>query len=83
MTPTVESLGIDQLSREQRIALVQEIWSTIATESGTPLLTESQREELQRRIKADEEKPEDVVPWEQVKDETLRRIVRSEPKGIK
>jgi putative addiction module component (TIGR02574 family) len=74
MSPTVQSLGIDQLSREQRIALVQEIWDTIAAESTPPMLTESQRRELRRRVAEDDADPEDVVPWEQVKARTLARL---------
>ena len=74
MPPTVKSLGIDQLSREQRLALVQEIWDTIAAESGTPLLTESQRLELRRRVAEDDASPDDVIPWEQVKAQTQARL---------
>ena len=70
MSLTIQALGIDQMSREQRIALVQEIWNTIVAESGQPLLTETQRQELQRRVKEDETNPNDVVPWEQVKAQT-------------
>ena len=74
MPPTVQTLGIDQMSREKRIALVQEIWDTIAAESHPPLLTESQRLELRRRVAEDDASPDDVVPWEQVKAQTLARL---------
>ncbi|MBI1918128.1 MAG: addiction module protein [Planctomycetes bacterium] len=74
MSPTVESLGIDRLSREQRIALVMEIWDTIAAEFSPPLLTEAQRRELERRVAEDDASPDDVVPWEQVKARTLSRL---------
>ncbi len=74
MSPTVQSLGIDRLSREQRIALVQEIWDTIAAEATPPMLTEPQRRELQRRVAEDETNPDDVVPWEQVQAQTLARL---------
>jgi putative addiction module component (TIGR02574 family) len=74
MSPTVKSLGIDRLTREQRIALVQEIWATIAAEPGQPLLTEAQRRELERRVAEDDANPDDVLPWEQVKTQTLSRL---------
>jgi putative addiction module component (TIGR02574 family) len=74
MAQTVQTLGIDQMTREQRIALVQEIWDTIAAESQPPLLTESQRTELRRRVAEDDASPDDVVPWEQVKAQTLARL---------
>ena len=66
---TIQALGIDRMSREQRIALVQEIWDTIAAESPPPLLTEAQRLELQRRVAEDDANPDDLIPWEQVKAE--------------
>ena len=70
----LQALGIDQLSRDQRIVLVQEIWDIIAAESDLPLLTASQRLELRRRVAEDEANPDDVVPWEQVKAQTLARL---------
>ena len=74
MLPTVKSLGIDQLPRDQRLALVQEIWDTIAADSDQPLITECQRQELERRVAEDDAAPDQVVPWEQVKAETLARL---------
>jgi putative addiction module component (TIGR02574 family) len=74
MSPTLQSLGIDQLSREQRIVLVQEIWESIVAESAPPMLTETQRRELQRRIAEDDADPDKTVSWEQVKAQTLSRI---------
>jgi len=74
MSPTLESLGIDRLTREQRITLVQEIWATIAAEPYQPLMTETQCEELKRRVAEDDANPNDVIPWEQVKAATLSRL---------
>jgi putative addiction module component (TIGR02574 family) len=73
MSPTIQSLGLDRLSRAERLALVQELWDTIAAEPA-PLLTEAQREELQRRVADDDANPDDVVPWEQVKAQTIARL---------
>jgi putative addiction module component (TIGR02574 family) len=74
MSRITQSLGIDQLPRDQRIALVQEIWDTIAAEPHPPLLTEAQRLELGRRVAEDDANPNDVVPWEQVKAQALARL---------
>jgi len=74
MSPLIQSLGIDQLPREQRIGLVLGIWDTIAAESGQPLLTDAQRRELERRIDDDNADPDDVIPWEQVRAQTLSRL---------
>jgi putative addiction module component (TIGR02574 family) len=74
MPPTLQALGIDRLSVEDRLALVMAIWDSIAAEPHPPLLTEAQRQELQRRLEDHEANPDDVVPWEQVKAEALARF---------
>lgn len=74
MSTTLQSLGIDRLSREERLALVQAIWDTIAAEPHQPLLTEAQTRELDERIADDERNPDDVVPWQEVKAKTLSRL---------
>ena len=76
MSNTVKSLGIDKLPRAERLALVQEIWDTIAAEPPAPL-SEAKRQELARRVAEDEATPDDVVPWEEVKAQTLARLQRS------
>jgi putative addiction module component (TIGR02574 family) len=65
MSATLTSLGLDKLPREERLALVQALWDSIAAEG--PHLTDAQRAELDRRIAEDDAKPNDVIPWEQVK----------------
>jgi putative addiction module component (TIGR02574 family) len=74
MTPSVKSLGIDLLPLDQRLSLVHEIWDTIASEPHVSLLSEAQRRELARRAAEDDNSPENVIPWEQVKAETLARL---------
>lgn len=74
MTPTLQALGIDRLSVEDRIALATAIWESIAAEPHPPLLTEAQRLELKRRLADHAANPDDVVPWEQIKSEALARF---------
>ena len=76
MAPTLQALGIDRMSVEDRIALAVAIWDSVAAEPHPPLLTEAQRLELQRRVADHEANPDDVVPWEQVKAEALARFKR-------
>ena len=76
MPPTLVALGIDRLSVEDRIALISAIWDSIAIQPHPPLLTEAQRQELQRRLDDHEANPDDVVPWEQIKAEALARFRR-------
>ena len=74
MAPSVKSLGIDRLPLDQRLSLVHEIWDSIASEPHVSLLSEAQRRELARRAADDDNSPENVIPWEQVKAETLARL---------
>lgn len=74
MPPSLQALGIDRLSVEDRIALVQAIWDSIAAEPHPPLLSEAQRRELERRVAEDDAAPDDVIPWEQVKAQALARL---------
>ena len=74
MGASVKSLGIDRLSVDERLALVEDIWDTIAADSGALPLTDAQRAELDRRIAAHEASPEDVVPWEEVRASIAGRL---------
>lgn len=74
MNASVKSLGIDQLPIEERLALVEEIWDSIAADNGAIPLTEAQRLELEKRIAEDDANPHDVTPWDQVKASTLSRL---------
>jgi putative addiction module component (TIGR02574 family) len=74
MSPTFQALGIDRLSIAERIALVQEIWDSIAAEAEQASLTEAQRQEVDRRLAAHRANPHAGIPWEQVEAEALARL---------
>ena len=74
MSPTMHSLGIDQMSVPERIALVQEILDSIAEETAPLPLTEEQRQEIDRRLAAHRANPQAAIPWEQVEAEALARF---------
>jgi putative addiction module component (TIGR02574 family) len=76
MPPTMQELGIDRLSVEDRIALAQEIWDSVAQEVELGLLPAAQRQELERRLADSMARPEAVVPWEEVKARALARARR-------
>jgi putative addiction module component (TIGR02574 family) len=76
MSSTIQSLGIDRLSVPERIALVQEIWDSIAAEAEQAPLSEAQRQEVDRRLAAHRANPQAAVPWEQVEAEALARLRR-------
>ena len=70
----LQTLGIDQLSRDERLELVQEIWDSIAAEDGTMPLSQAQRDELDRRLAAHRANPSAAIPWEDVEAEALARL---------
>ncbi len=74
MPPTIQELGIDRLSVEDRIALVQAIWDSIAAEVEHAPLTEAQMQEVDRRLAAHRANPRAAIPWEQVEAEALARL---------
>ena len=76
MSPTLQALGIDRLSVGERIALVQEIWDSIAADAERSPLTEEQKQEIDRRLAAHRANPQAAIPWEQVEAEVLARIRR-------
>jgi putative addiction module component (TIGR02574 family) len=69
MPVTIASLGLDKLTREERLALAHELWESVAEEPGPSLLTDAQRDELRRRVADADANPDDTIPWEQVKAE--------------
>ena len=76
MSVSIKSLGIDRLGIEDRLALVEEIWDSIADDSAAVPLTEAQRAELDRRIADHEANPGDVVSWEEAKASITERLKR-------
>ena len=76
MPPTLQELGIDRLSVDDRIALAQAIWDSLPVQPRPPL-SRAKRDELTRRAAEDDARPEDVVPWEQVKADILDRLGRT------
>lgn len=61
MGVSIKSLGIDRLGIEERLALVEEIWDSIAEDSAAVPLTDAQRAELDLRLAEHEANPDDVV----------------------
>lgn len=76
MGQALHALGIDNMSVEDRIDLVQDIWDSIAIEAGLLPPGTSEKAELDRRIAEDDAKPDDTVAWETIKAEAQARWQR-------
>lgn len=76
MNASLKSLGIDRLSIDERLALVEELWDSIAKDAAAVPVTDAQRAELDRRLAEHEAHPEEVVSWEDVKAAISARLKR-------
>ena len=74
MPVTLESLGIDRLPIEERIALASDLWESIDAEAERSGMTPTQLHELERRIADDDADPDDTIPWERVAAEASARF---------
>ena len=63
-----------ELSSDDIIRVVQELWDQIAEEIARMPLTESQRRLLDDRLVDEETNPDDVEPWTKAKDDILRDL---------
>jgi putative addiction module component (TIGR02574 family) len=73
MAPALTDLGIDRLKVEDRLALAEAIWESVAAELERSPLTEAQCAELDRRLADSIARPDAVTPWEVVKAKLLKR----------
>lgn len=62
-----------QLSVAERIQLVEDIWDSIATVPDSVSLTDEQKAELDRRIKAYEANPNEGISWNDLKTKLQKR----------
>ena len=60
-----------KLSIPERLALVEEIWDSIAEETNYFELTDEQRQELDRRLESFRANPSQGRTWEEIKAEFL------------
>ena len=79
MVVSLESLGWDGLSVEEKLELVGRLWDDIvaAVPPGVQL-NDAQREELRRRMADAQSRPNDYVAWEDALSATLRRLSHRE-----
>ncbi len=67
MSTTIQSLGIDRMSPQERLKLIEEIWDSLGPTEQFEI-PQSHREELDHRIAAADANPSDAEPWEVVRE---------------
>ena len=60
-----------ELSVAERIQLVEDIWDSIAAVPEALPLTDTQRQELDRRLEAYAQNPREGIPWDELKKKVL------------
>ena len=63
-----------ELPVQERIELAEALWESVVTEGNPPATPSSQIDELERRLQAHQESPNDTVPADQVFSEARKRI---------
>lgn len=56
-----------KLSEAERIQLAQDLWDSIPTATEALLLTQEQRQELERRMADHERDPATAISWEEAR----------------
>ncbi len=73
MTQTLQDLGLDRLTVEDRFAVAEALWESAAREVEASPLSVAQRGELARRLADSDARPDAVTPWEEIKARALAR----------
>jgi putative addiction module component (TIGR02574 family) len=73
MPVTPEQFGIDRLNPEDRLALAEAIWESVARDIEKAPISDAQRQELERRLADSLARPDAVTPWEVIKARALAR----------
>ena len=77
MAITFASLGLADLSDEQKLELLGQLWDDlVASIPPGGLLTDAQRDELRRRQADAAARPNDWVKWENATEATAKRQFR-------
>jgi putative addiction module component (TIGR02574 family) len=58
---------VESWPMEDRLQLIEELWDRIATAPEVAVLTDHQKQDLQRRLDAFRDNPKAGSPWEEVR----------------
>ena len=67
-------IDVQAMTPQQRLELLDRIWDSLKEDPDNIPLTDSQREELDRRLDNFERDGEKGIPWEEVLDRICRRL---------
>ena len=64
--------ALNELSDDEKIILIGELWDDVLTEKSFRL-TKEQKKELDKRIQYAEENPDELNPWDEVKEKLFKK----------
>lgn len=71
--PTLHELGLAQLPVEERLAVAEALFDSVAEEVEAATVPPAQLAELERRLADSNARPNAVTPWEVIKARALAR----------
>lgn len=71
-------LDISKMSVAERIQLAEDLWDSVAAETGDLPLTDAQRAELERRLDDFERNPDAGESWDVVRARIQKRLSKAE-----
>ena len=69
---STELSDILQMSVAERIQLAEDIWDSIAATPESLPVTDAQKAELDRRLEAHAQNPDEVIPWGELKEKVRK-----------
>ena len=69
---STELSDILQMSVAERIQLVEDIWDSIAASPESLPVTDAQKQELDRRLQAHTQTPDEVISWDELKEKVRK-----------
>ena len=63
-----------QMSVAERIQLAEDIWDSIAAVPEALPLTDAERQELDRRLEAYAQNPDEGIPWDELREKVRRSV---------
>ncbi len=67
------NLNIKELSRDERLDLIEELWDSLVAPPTELALTDAQREELDRRLEEMDRDDNLGIPWDEVVSQIRKR----------
>jgi len=67
------NLNIKELTRDERLDLIEELWDSLAATPSELALTDSQREDLDRRVEEMDRDDNLGSPWDEVVSQIRKR----------